>query len=117
MHLGNKGTSCKLNLSSGCASTTTSYMQHMGEGTLDFRDTNPSMSPFTGHFCLGWWSNIVGFNSGQKQSVKLQNRIWFRKGGGEVREKVDKYSSFIHGGNSSQAGSKKPTMSECISSL
>ncbi len=28
-----------------------------------------------------------------------------------------KYSSFFHGGNSSQAGSKLQTMSECISSL
>ncbi len=30
---------------------------------------------------------------------------------------VHKYSSFVHGGNSSQAGSKIPTMSLCISSL
>jgi hypothetical protein len=30
---------------------------------------------------------------------------------------VHMYSSFVHGCNSSQAGSKIPTMSECISSL
>ncbi len=30
---------------------------------------------------------------------------------------VHKYSSFVHGGNHSQAGSKISTMSECISSL
>jgi hypothetical protein len=30
---------------------------------------------------------------------------------------VHKYSSFVHGGNSSQAGSNIPTMNECISSL
>jgi hypothetical protein len=30
---------------------------------------------------------------------------------------LQQYSSFVHGGNSSQAGSKKQTMSECISSL
>ncbi len=46
-------------------------------------------------------------------------------GGGGRREErrysrgatVHKYSSFIHWGNSSQAGSKIQTMSECISSL
>jgi hypothetical protein len=42
--------------------------------------------------------------------------LW--EGGGDVREKVEgkahKYSSFVHGGNSSQAGSKIPTMSESI---
>ncbi len=43
-------------------------------------------------------------------------------GGGGQREgrgaTVHKYSSFIHAcGNSSQAGSKIPAMSECISSL
>ncbi len=32
---------------------------------------------FTGHFCLGWWSNFVGSESGQKQSVKpLQNMVY-----------------------------------------
>jgi hypothetical protein len=44
-----------------------------------------------------------------------------RGGGGGQREDrgatVHKYSSFVHGGNSSQAGSKIPTMSECISNL
>jgi hypothetical protein len=42
-----------------------------------------------------------------------------RVGGGGQKEgrgeTVHKYSSFVHGGNSSQAGSKIPTMSECIS--
>jgi hypothetical protein len=46
-----------------------------------------------------------------------------RGGGGEVREKVEEQqytsicSSFVHGDNSSQTGSKIPTMSECIYSL
>ncbi len=50
--------------------------------------------------------------------------VYFGKGGrgrGGQREgrgaTVHKYSSFVHGGNSSQVGSKIPTMSECISSL
>ncbi len=31
----------------------------------------------TGHFCLGWCSNFVGSESGQKQSVKLlQNTVY-----------------------------------------
>jgi hypothetical protein len=60
-------------------------------------------------FCLGWGSNFVGSESGQKQSVKLlQNMattqlnppthclyilyVYFGKGGrvGEVREKVER---------------------------
>ncbi len=68
---------------------------------------------FTGHFCLGWWSNFVGFESGQKQSVKLlQNMVYntiqhsptplphshildiyctfsLGRGGGGVREKIE----------------------------
>jgi hypothetical protein len=32
---------------------------------------------FTGHLCLGWCSNFVGSESGQKQSVKLlQNMVY-----------------------------------------
>ncbi len=32
---------------------------------------------FTGHFCLEWWSNFVGSESGQKQGVKLlQNMVY-----------------------------------------
>ncbi len=86
-----------------------------------------------------------GSESGQKQSVKLlQNMVYStiqhphpspqthavciyckfslgREGGGGQREcrgaTVHKYNSFIHGGNSSQAGSKTPSMSECISIL
>ncbi len=92
----------------------------------------------------GRWSNFVGSESGQKQSVKLlQNMVfntiqhpststhclyvytghlvWEGGEGGCQREgrgaTEHKYSSFVHGGNSSQAGSKIPTMSECISSL
>ncbi len=76
---------------------------------------------FTGHFCLGWWSNYVGSESGQKQSLKLlQNMVystiqhppsppplpqtvciyclvWEGGGGGEVREKVEgqQYTSIV----------------------
>jgi hypothetical protein len=43
--------------------------------------------------------------------------VW--EGGGGQREgkgaTVHKYSSFVHGGNSSQSGSKIPAMGECIS--
>ncbi len=64
----------------------------------------------TGHFCLGWWSNFVGSESGQKQSLKLVQNIWstaqfntpphppppnnhtlsLEVEGGEVREKVER---------------------------
>jgi hypothetical protein len=40
------------------------------------------MLSFTGHFCLGWWSNFVGSEPGQKQSVR-------RKREEEVREKLE----------------------------
>jgi hypothetical protein len=90
---------------------------------------------------------LVGFASGQKQSVKfMQNMVYTEqftppppphthtvcinstfslgRGGGGQREDrgatVHKYSSFVHGGNRSQAGLKIPTtnqMSNCISSL
>jgi hypothetical protein len=103
----------------------------MDEGTLK---TPTPLCRFHWSFCLGWWSNLVGSASGQKQSVKfLQNMIYtaqftphpqsltvcinstfsLGRGGGGHREergaKVHKYSSFFHGGNSSQAGSKIPT--------
>jgi hypothetical protein len=86
---------------------------------------------------------FVGSKSGQKQSVKLQQNMVYStiqhppppphrytvciyctfsvgRGGGQKEGRVaavHKYSSFVHGGNSLQAGSKIPTMSECISSL
>ncbi len=40
-----------------------------------------------------------------------------REGSVEGQQYTLKYSSFFHGGNSSQAGSKIQTMSECVSSL
>ncbi len=72
-------------------------------------------------FCLGWWSNFVGSESGQKQSVKLlQNMVYnttqhppppqphtvcslyilyikFGNGEGEVRVKVEgqQYTSIV----------------------
>jgi hypothetical protein len=84
---------------------------------------------------MGWLKNLVGSESGQKQSVKfLQNMVYSTIHppppprhtlsvhtvhlvweGGEVREKIEGNStqvycsSFVHGGNSSQAGSKIPT--------
>ncbi len=82
---------------------------------------------FTGRFYLEWLINFVGYEFGQKQSVKrLQNMVYNTTqhpppllppppathylhisvhlvGGGGTT--VHKYSSFVHGGNSSQAGS------------
>jgi hypothetical protein len=106
----------------------------MDEGTLK---TPTPLCRFHWSFCLGWWSNLVGSSSGQKQSVKfLQNMVYtaqftshlpppqthtvcinstfsLGRGGGGQREDrgatVHKYSSIVHGGNSSQAGSKIPT--------
>jgi len=108
----------------------------MDEGTLKTQSLNVF---FTGHFCLGWWSNFVGSEPGQKQSVN-SCRIWSTtnlntpppplhshtlfvyivhlvleggEGEGGQREgwgaTVHKYSSFVHGGNSSQEWSKIPT--------
>ena len=107
--------------------------------TKELKDTNPLMSSLL-VICLGWCSNFVGSESGQKQSVKLlQNMVYstiqhppstppptvthclhilyIGKGGrGSWSERryrrgatVHKYSSFLHGGNSSQAGSKIQT--------
>ncbi len=106
----------------------------MDEGTLK---TLTPLWRFHWSFCLGWWSNLVGSASGQKQSVKfLQNMVYTaqftphpppsqkltvcinstfslgREGGGQRENRgatVHKYSSFVHGGKSSQAGSKIPT--------
>jgi hypothetical protein len=45
----------------------------MDEGTLKIPILNVV---FSGHFCLGWCSSLVGSESGQKQSVKLlQNMV------------------------------------------
>ena len=56
-----------------------------------------------------------------ESSLPLWNDDGLVMGGGGQREgrgaTVHKYSSFIHGGNSSQGGSKISTMSEFISSL
>ncbi len=96
-------------------------------------------------FVRGGDAIFVGSESGQKHSVKLLPNMVYGKiqhpppphshtlsvyivhlvleggeGGGQREGRgatVHKYRSFVHGGNSSQAGSKLPTMSECISSL
>jgi hypothetical protein len=83
-------------------------------------------------FCLGWCSNFVGSESGQKQSVKLlQNMIYNpppppyshtlsvyivrllleggRGGGGPVREKVE--------GQQLTRGVENTNMTDCISDL
>ncbi len=111
----------------------------MDKGTL--KTPIPSC-PLHLSFCLGWFSNLVGSESGQKQSVKfLQNMVCStiqspppqihtvcilytvqctcslgRGEGGRRSERrysrgatVHKYSSFVHGGNSSQAASKIQT--------
>ncbi len=42
---------------------------------MDFKDTKTLNVVFTGLFCLGWCSNVVGSESGQKQSVKLMQNM------------------------------------------
>ncbi len=70
----------------------------------------------------------MGSESGQKQTTThstppdIQSRLLWERGG-EVREKVEgqQYTSIVPSSMvttySSQAGSKIPTMSDCISSL
>jgi hypothetical protein len=66
-------------------------------------------------YFLGWFSNFVGSESGQKQSVKLlQDMVYDTT---QHPRPPPLPPPFVHGGNSSQAGSKIPTNSECISSL
>jgi hypothetical protein len=61
---------------------------------------------------------LYGSESGQKQSVNpLQNRVYGQR---EDTVEGQQYTSIVPssmGGNSKQAGSKIPTMSERISSL
>jgi hypothetical protein len=104
----------------------------MDEGTLK---TPTPLCRFHWSFCLGWWSNLVDSASGQKQSVKfLENMVYTAQftphpppppqtltvcinstfslvRGEEVREKIEgqQFTSIVHGGNRSQAGSKIPT--------
>ncbi len=107
-----------------------------------FKDTNPLVSSLL-VICLGWCSNFVGSESGQKQSVKLllcstaqftipppppppathtvcidctfclgRGERGGGQGGGQREGRgatVHKYCSFVHGGNSSQAGSNIQT--------
>ncbi len=116
----------------------------MDEGTL--QTPIPKYRLYWSFLCGRWCSNLVGSESGQKQSVKLLQTmfynttqhlpppphnhtclfilyVYFGRGGGEVREKVEGHQytsivpSFVHGGNSLQDGSKIPIMSECISTL
>jgi hypothetical protein len=54
---------------------------YIGRGRINFepwtkelKDTNPLMSSLL-VICLGWCSNFVGSESGQKQSVKLQQNM------------------------------------------
>jgi hypothetical protein len=56
----------------------------------------------------------------QLHTVCIYCTFSLRRGGGQregTGTTVHKYSSFVHGGNSSQSGSKITTMSERISSL
>jgi hypothetical protein len=110
------------------------WLKVMDEGTLK---TPTPLCRFHWSFCLGWWSSLVGSASGQKQckipaeyglhstihpptsppplrhSLCINSTFSLGRGGGGQREDrgatVQKYSSFVHGGNSSQAGSKIPT--------
>jgi hypothetical protein len=46
-------------------------------GRRNSKDTNPQMSSLLVNVCFRWCSNFVGFESGQKQSVKLlQNMVY-----------------------------------------
>jgi hypothetical protein len=57
-----------------CGSRVYSSAVTMDEGALKTPVLNVV---FTGNFCLGWCSNFVGPESGQKQSVKLlQNMVY-----------------------------------------
>jgi hypothetical protein len=69
---------------------------HLKHGRRNFKDTNP-LCRLHWSFCLGWWSNLVGSASGQKQSVKFRHTlsvyivhlVWEGGKGGEVREKIE----------------------------
>jgi hypothetical protein len=85
-------------------------------GTLKFTLSHPQSLNvvFTGHqnSCRKW-------SSTQPHTVYNVHLLWEEGRGGQREGRgatVHKYSSFVRGGNSSQAGSKIPTMSECISS-
>ncbi len=111
-----------------------------GHGRRNFKDANPQMSSLlvilfgvVKQFCSFWvWSETECKNPQNMVYNTIQHpprtvRIYFTfclgrgRGKGDQREgrgaTVHKYGSFVHRGNSSQAGSKIPTMSECISSL
>jgi hypothetical protein len=122
-----------------------SMQDPLSHGRRNFKQQSLNVV-FTGHFCSGWCCNFVGLvrnrvlNScriwsttqltshppppphSHKVSVYTVNLLWEGgEGGGGQREgrgpTLHKYNSFVHGGNSSQAESKIPTMSECITSL
>ncbi len=59
----------KLHLCTSCCS-----LDHCNHERRNFKDTNPLMSSLL-VICLGWWSNFVGSESGQKQSVKLLQNV------------------------------------------
>jgi hypothetical protein len=87
------------------------YAKSLIPWTKELKDTNPLMSSLL-VICLGWFSNFVGSESGQKERLKLlQNMVYTiiqhppippppvthtvriystftLGGGGEVREKV-----------------------------
>jgi hypothetical protein len=99
----------------------------MGEGTL--KKPIPKCRLYW-CFCLGWWSNFVDSESGQKQNVKLLQNMAYnttqhppppqphtdctfnlgRRGGvGKVREKLE--------GQQFTRGVENTNMTDCISSL
>jgi hypothetical protein len=48
----------------------------MGEGTLKTPIPKCRLATCYSHFCLGWCSNFVGSESGQKQSVELLHNMF-----------------------------------------
>jgi hypothetical protein len=113
-----------------CLGTTGLVLHEMRHGRRNFKDTNPLMSSslvilfgVVKQFGRFWiWSEteckIPSFLWSTVQfppplrhtlSVYTLNFIWVGGGGEDRRATVHKYSSFVHGGKSSQAGSEIPT--------
>jgi hypothetical protein len=122
------------------------HLEGVDTWTKELKDSNPLMSSLL-VICLGWCSNFVGSESGQKQSVKLLQNMVYRctaqfnipppqshtlsvystfslgKGGGGQRSGTvegQQYTSIVPssmGVTVHNLGRKYKPLSECISSL